>query len=56
MSQISNSQSLPKHKYILEMTEEQARTICSALEFTARMEIGQWNELLDRCFTFDRSL
>lgn len=34
-------------KYILEMNEDQAQILTDALEFYARMSIGQWKELAD---------
>ncbi len=38
-----------ERRYILEVSESQARTLCRALEFTGRMRIGQWKELIGLC-------
>ena len=34
-------------QYVLEMDEEQAQILTAALEFYARMSIGQWSELAE---------
>lgn len=38
-----------KTKYVLEMDEEQVVTINAALEFYARIMVGQWQEIGERC-------
>ena len=40
-------------KYILEMNEDQAQILTDALEFYARMSIGQWNELAELVLNLD---
>lgn len=41
-----------KKKYIIEMNEEQLVTVNTALEFYARMMIGQWQEIGTHCLDF----
>ena len=40
-------------KYCLTMTEKQARTVIDALDFFMRMRIGQWDELINLCTTYE---
>ena len=39
-------------RYVLTMTEEQARIVIAALDFLTRMRIGQWDELRHLCWNF----
>ena len=41
-------------KYILKIDEEQARMLCMACEFYARMTCGQWQELTSHTLDLNR--
>lgn len=40
-------------KYVLTMTEEQARCVVAALDLSMRIRIGQWNEIVEQCLECD---
>lgn len=39
-------------KYVLEMTDDQARIACAAFEFYTRMRLGQFKELVNLCVPY----
>ncbi len=41
-------------KYVLTMTEEQARITVAALDFATRVWLGQWKEIIECCLPFEK--
>lgn len=40
-------------RYRLEMNEEQARTVIAALDFSMRIWLGQWREIIECCMEYE---
>ena len=40
-------------KYLLTMTEEQARCVVAALDLSMRIRLGQWNEIVWSCMELE---
>ena len=45
---------MSKREYVLTLSEEQAKLLCTACEFYARMRTGQWNELIWHCLDLSK--
>jgi len=40
-------------RYVLTMTEKQARCVVAALDLAIRIRLGQWNEIVEQCLDCD---
>ena len=40
-------------RYVLTMTEEQARCVVGALDLAIRIKLGQWGQLVEHCMKWD---
>ena len=40
-------------KYVLTMTEEQARCVVGALDLSMRIRLGQWREIIECCMDYE---